>query len=227
MLRFIHCFFENEMMESPIRLHVLVPLFAAAAFAAPAHAALECTAYAEELAAMAAAADAVRSQVDYLAPLTDPAAAQQRARLDELERANAARLSAWMTACGWPRRSVEGAQAARGAWLVAQQRGEDLPFQRQVVHQLELAVLDGEAPAMHLAAASDRLAVREGRPQRYGTQLRQVDACTWDYYLLDDPARVEARRKKLGLPSLEDHKRGINDLISRQNCSSNTASSER
>ena len=217
------------MMESPIRLHVLVPLFAFAAFTtpAPAHAGVECTAYADELAAMVSAADAVRSQVDVLAPPNDPAAAQQRARLDEVEGANAARLSAWMTACGWPRRSVEGAQAARGAWLVAQGRAEDLPFQRQVVHQLELAVLDGEAAAMHLAAASDRLAVREGRPQRYGTQLRQVDACTWDYYLLDDRARVEARRKRLGLPSLDAHLDGINALVDRKNCPSNATSSIR
>lgn len=219
------------MMGSPIRLHVLVPLFAFAALAAsapaPARAAVECTAYADELAAMVSAANAVRSQVDLLAPPNDPVAAQQRARLDEVERANAARLSAWMTACGWPRRSTEGAQAASGAWLVAQGRAEDLAFQRQVVHQLELAVLDGEAAAMHLAAASDRLAVREGRPQRYGTQLRQVDACTWDYYLLDDRARVEARRKRLGLPSLDEHLSGINVLSSSENCPPNTAAQTR
>ncbi|WP_407943880.1 DUF6624 domain-containing protein [Massilia litorea] len=57
-----------------------------------------------------------------------------------------------------------------------------------------------------------------GRPQRYGTQLRQVDACRWDYYLLDDPQRVEARRKRLGLPSLEEHIRGINDAAASENC---------
>jgi hypothetical protein len=143
---------------------------------------------------------------------------QGRTELEAVERGNAERLAAWMNACGWPRRSVEGVQAARGAWLVAQQRSGDLPFQRQVVRQLELAVLDGEAPAMYLATASDRLAVKEGRPQRYGTQLRQVDACHWDYYLLDDPQRVEARRKRLGLPSLEKHKRGINDAVASENC---------
>ena len=109
-------------------------------------------------------------------------------------------------------------QATRAAWLVAQQRSGDLPFQRQVVRQLELAVLDGEAPAMHLAAASDRLAVREGRPQRYGTQLRQVDACLWDYYPLDELSRVEARRRRLGLPSLDEHKRSINAAGARENC---------
>jgi hypothetical protein len=199
-------------------LQLLLPLLAAAALAAPARAAPRCAAYAGELASMVEAAEAARSRVDYLAPADDPAAAQGRAALEAVERANAERLGAWLAACGWPRRSVEGSQAARGASLVAQQRSDDLPFQRQVVRQLELAVLDGEAAAMHLAAAWDRLAVKEGRPHRYGTQRRQVDACHWDYYPLDEPARVEARRKRLHLPTLEEHKRGINQAIARENC---------
>ncbi|MFC5477471.1 DUF6624 domain-containing protein [Massilia suwonensis] len=200
-------------------LHLLVPLFAAAAMS-PALAAPSCAAYGGELAAMVEAADTLRSQVDYLAAPSDAAASQRRAALEEVERTNAERLNAWMTSCGWPRRSVEGVQAARAAWLIAQQRSTDVGFQRQVVRQLELAVLDGEASPMHLAAAADRLAVQEGRPQRYGTQLRQVAGCGWDYYLLDDLARVEARRKRLGLPSLEEHKRAINAMVTVERCTS-------
>ena len=199
-------------------MQVVASLLVTLAIAAPAQAASVCTSYADELAIMVEAAEAVRSRVDYLAPPEDPLAARRLAQLELVERDNAARLASLMAACGWPRRSVEGAQAARSAWLVAQQRGEDLAFQRQVVRQLELAALDGEAPVMHLATASDRLAAREGRPQRYGTQLRQVDACSWDYYPLDDVARVEARRKRLGLPSLDDHQRAINAMIIKENC---------
>lgn len=206
------------MMGSPRSLQVLVPLLAAAVLAAPARAAPVCAAYADELAVMVEAVEAVRSRVDYLAPPEDAVAARHLAQLDLVERDNTERLGALLAACGWPRRSVEGVEAARRAWLVAQQRGEDLAFQRQVVRQLELAALDGEASVLHLAAASDRLAVKEGRPQRYGTQLRQVDACTWEYYPLDDVTRVEARRKRLGLPSLAEHKRGINDIIITENC---------
>jgi hypothetical protein len=197
-------------------LKVLVLL--CAGLAAPAGAAPECASYAEQLAAMEVAAEAVRSQVDYLAPPGDPAAARQREQLALVERDNTERLSALLAACGWPRRSVEGPDAARRAWLVAQQGSEDIAFQRQVVRQLELAALDGEAPVIHLATAADRLAVKEGQPQRYGTQLRQLDACTWDYYPLDDLARVDARRKRLGLPPLASHKRAINDLIGKDNC---------
>lgn len=190
----------------------------AALLAVPAQATPGCASYAADLATMVEAAESVRSRVDYLAPPDDAAAARHLAQLELVERDNAARLGALMAACGWPRQSVEGVQAARNAWLVAQGRSADLPFQRQVVRQLELAALDGEAAVVHLATASDRLAVREGRRQRYGTQLRQVDGCTWDYYPLDDQPRVEARRKRLGLPPLEEHKRTINRMIIAENC---------
>ncbi|MFC5510775.1 DUF6624 domain-containing protein [Massilia jejuensis] len=205
------------MMASRRRWQVLVPLFAAA-LAAPALAAPQCAAYAQELALMVEAAEAARGRVDYLAPPEDRVAAAHHDRLALVERDNADRLGRLMASCGWPRASVEGVQAARDAWLVARQREHDLAFQRQVVRQLELAVLDGEAPALHLATASDRLAVQEGRPQRYGTQLRQSGACTWDYHPLDDVARVEARRQRLGLPSLESHRHAINAMIISEHC---------
>lgn len=204
------------MMKSLCRLQAMAAL--SAALAAPAQAAPDCNTYAQELATMVEAADAVRSRVDYLAPPEDAQAARRLAQLALVERDNGARLGALMAACGWPRRSVEGEEAARQAWLVVQQRGDDLPLQRQAVRQLELAALDGEAAMTHLATASDRLAVREGRPQRYGTQLRQVDACSWEYYPLDDIARVEARRQRIGLPTLADHKRSIDAMIITENC---------
>lgn len=199
-------------------MQVVASILAALVLAAPAQAAPMCAGYADQLATMVEAAEAVRGRVDYLARPGDRLARRHRAQRELVERDNSERLSTLMAACGWPRRSVEGLEAGRHAWLVAQQRGEDVRFQRQVVRQLELAVLDGEAPVIHLATASDRLAVKEGRAQRYGTQLRQVAACAWDYYRLDDPARVEARRKRLGLPSLDEHKRSINAMIITETC---------
>ena len=205
-------------MGSRSSIYVLVSLLAAV-LAAPARAAAPvCASYAQQLTVMEEAAEAVRSRVDYLAPPEDAVAARHLAQLALVERDNTERLGALLAACGWPRRSSEGFDASRRAWLVAQQGSDNLPFQRQVVRQLELAVLDGEASVIHLATASDRLAVREGQPQRYGTQLRQVDDCAWDYYPLDDLERVEARRKRIGLPALESHKRAINDMIITENC---------
>lgn len=151
-------FFENEMMRSP-SVQVLVSLLAR--WPLPRRRKRpRCASYADELAVMVEVAEAVRSRVDYLAPPEAPVAGRHLAQLDLVERDNSARLGTLMAACGWPRRSVEGPDAARRALLVAQQRGEDIAFQRQVMRQLELAALDSEASVMHLASASDRLAVR-------------------------------------------------------------------
>jgi hypothetical protein len=218
MLRLFDCLFENEMMGSRSTIYVLVSLLATTVLAAPAWAAPECASYGQQLVVMQEAVEAVRSRVDYLAPPEDAVAARHLSQLALVERDNTERLGALLAACGWPRRSSEGLDAARRAWLVAQQSSDNLPFQRQVVRQLELAVLDGEASVIHLATASDRLAVKEGQPQRYGTQLHQVDGCAWDYYPLDDLARVEGRRKRLGLPPLASYKRAINEMIIKENC---------
>ena len=76
----------------------------------------------------------------------------------------------------------------------------------------------GDAPARFLAITADRVALLEERPQPYGTQLRQVDACTWSYYPLDGRASVETRRQDAGLPPLDDYKRAINAMIVKENC---------
>jgi hypothetical protein len=43
----------------------------------------------------------------------------------------------------------------------------------------------------------DRLAVSEGRPQRYGTQMVCRDG-RWTVDTLEDPANVDARRQEMG-----------------------------
>jgi len=84
------------------RLRILQAMAALSAVLAPAaQAAPECTAYAQELATMVEAADAVRSRVDYLAPPGDAQAARHLAQLALVERDNGARLGALMAACGW------------------------------------------------------------------------------------------------------------------------------
>ena len=61
--------------------------------------------------------------------------------------------------------------------------------------------MSGEAPRRQFATIDDRIRVFEGRPQRYGTQLRGgpdgLEPCE-----LEDASKVEAWRKEAGLPEL-------------------------
>jgi len=104
----------------------------------------------------------------------------------------------------------------RYSWLGADEIGEqcntalfmviqhaDLPVQERYLPMIREAVAAGRAEPRHLALLEDRVALREGRKQRYGTQLK------WDervkaYRLapLEDPDHVDQLRKSVGLSSL-------------------------
>ena len=71
---------------------------------------------------------------------------------------------------GWPTRSKVEEQAEHMAWLLVQHADHDRSFQRECLALMSTEAADEVCPA-HLAYLEDRLAVAEGRPQRFGTQL--------------------------------------------------------
>jgi hypothetical protein len=89
-----------------------------------------------------------------------------------------------------------GEFALLAVWLVFQHNS--LEQQEKFLPQLEEAVRNGDIAPMYLAMLKDRIDVREGRPQKYGTQRGQDGLCP----LLDD-TRVNEWRKEVGLLPIE------------------------
>lgn len=123
----------------------------------------------------------------------------------DIDTANTAKLKSLVQACGWPLISKYGAQASSDAFLVVQHASHDRDFQRASLEMIEKAADAGEARLMDVAYLSDRLAVADGRPQRYGTQLHLASRCQLELKPIDDWAAVNARREKADLPSLEEY----------------------
>ena len=98
---------------------------------------------------------------------------------------------------GWPGVSLAGQDGAAGAWTVAQHADDDVAFQRMCLAHLERAYQKGDVPGLHLAYLTDRVLVNERKPQVYGTQGAPI-------YDDAERARVNARRKRLGLPSMAE-----------------------
>ena len=70
---------------------------------------------------------------------------------------------------------------------------------------MEHALHNGEPVAQEYAKLFDRIALYEGRQQRYGTQF--VPSPTgWHAWDLEDPAQVDVRRAELGLSSFLEGK---------------------
>lgn len=105
---------------------------------------------------------------------------------------------------GWLGPDVIGGQGNSTLFLVIQHA--DLETQEQYLPMMREAVKKGDAQASSLALLEDRVALRKGGKQLYGSQIGR-DQETGEYYLLplDDPDNVDKRRAEVGLGPLQDY----------------------
>jgi hypothetical protein len=122
----------------------------------------------------------------------------------EADRHHTARMRHIIEAHGWPRIDLVGEDGSQAAWLLVQHADADPQFQSRCLRLLTEAVNAGQAASAHLAYLTDRVAVAEGRPQTYGTQVR-TDRGRPEPFPLTDPAGTDARRATVGLPPLADY----------------------
>jgi hypothetical protein len=154
-----------------------------------------------ELLAMAAEEDAIHRHAP---PRTD----DERERL----RVHAERL--WEILDDyevWPGRRLVGDDGSRAAWLVAQYALEDVGLQRRCLEALEVSIALGDADPVHGAYLVDRVRMADGLDQLYGSQFVLDDDGALVPWPVDDPALVDRRRQKLGLPPFRDHAAAMAD----------------
>lgn len=72
-----------------------------------------------------------------------------------------------------------------------------LPYQQHYLPLVRKSAEAGELPKRSLAMLEDRIAVREGRPQVYGTQVNIATGVT--LYDVIDPPNLNSRRSSVGL----------------------------
>jgi hypothetical protein len=113
-------------------------------------------------------------------------------------------VSAILEGNGWLGPRQVGWKASDALFLVIQHA--DLPYQKKYLAMVRAAVKDGKARADELALLEDRMGLREGRRQVYGSQI-YTDPKTglWVVAPLQDPDHVDARRATVGLQPLGDY----------------------
>ncbi|HET7812401.1 MAG TPA: DUF6624 domain-containing protein [Steroidobacteraceae bacterium] len=122
-------------------------------------------------------------------------------RMEELHRANASRLRQIVAVFGWPGHAMVGENGARAAWRIAHNSISEPDFMRQCRDLIDAASQKGDVPRWQFAMIDDRIRVYEGRPQRYGTQLRNGPEGL-EPHPLENAARVNSMRMQAGLPPL-------------------------
>jgi hypothetical protein len=110
---------------------------------------------------------------------------------------------------GWVGKDLVGPQANQTLFLVIQH--SDLKVQQKYLSMMRKAVKMGNADAGSLALLEDRIALREGRKQIYGSQIGYHPTTQKEYILpLEDPDNVDTRRKQVGLGTLADYVKNWN-----------------
>jgi hypothetical protein len=125
-------------------------------------------------------------------------------RMGAIDCDNTAWLRAQLVKVGWFSIPTYGAEADKAAWHLVQHADQARDFQREMLAKLE-ALPAGHTDAKRVGYLWDRVAIAEGRPQRYATQGRCEADGTWKPFDSEDPAHLDERRAKLGMAPIAEH----------------------
>ncbi|MBC8025244.1 MAG: hypothetical protein H7Y89_04585 [Steroidobacteraceae bacterium] len=138
-------------------------------------------------------------------------------RAMEVDARNTRELKLLIEKYGWFTIREFDAAADRNAWLLVQHADADPEFQKRVLKVLEPLVKSGGTSPRNFAYLFDRVAVSvqnaEGRKvQRFGTQGQCSGPGTWDPHPVEDPAKLDERRREVGLEPLAEYQRAFKDI---------------
>jgi hypothetical protein len=122
---------------------------------------------------------------------------------------NIRRLEEIIAQHGWPGSKQFGGKAASAAFLILQH--SDLSYQKKYLPLAREAVRKGEMRGSSLALLEDRIRLREGQKQIYGSQVTRNSADEWEPLPLEDEEKVDALRASVGLQPISDYLKGFAD----------------
>ncbi|HLB40513.1 MAG TPA: DUF6624 domain-containing protein [Candidatus Babeliales bacterium] len=156
----------------------------------------------QELLQMAADDQAIRQKV-IATGFTDSNIIDSMRKIDQK---HTQRLQAIIQAQGWLSQALVGAEGCKAAWLLVQ-HSEDLTLQEQYLLLLE----NHAAMTEEYAYLYDRVAVRQHRKQRYGTQAQIINGHAF-IYPIEDELQVDTFRAQIGLPMLAIYQQQLADM---------------
>jgi uncharacterized protein DUF6624 len=126
------------------------------------------------------------------------------AKQTAVDKKNLSRLEEIIKEHGWPGRSSVGGKASLAAFLILQHA--DYEYQKMYFPLVREALKKGEIEASEVALLEDRILVREGKEQIYGTQLKQNETTgKVELSPIKDEENVDKRREAVGLPPIAEY----------------------
>ncbi|MBL8511402.1 MAG: hypothetical protein JNM52_07135 [Betaproteobacteria bacterium] len=123
-------------------------------------------------------------------------------KMNTLDKRNQVELNKVVEKCGWPTGKEYDSKTINAAFYIVQHA--DLDFQQKYYQDVRRAYDAGDIPGALFAMFEDRVLIRLGKRQRYGTQSSAEKGASFKLDPIEDPQNVNARRKLMGLPPLNE-----------------------
>lgn len=104
---------------------------------------------------------------------------------------------------GWLGSEEVGKDGSSAIFLVIQHA--ELPTQEKYFPMMKDAVKNKKARPQDLALLEDRILMRQGKKQIYGSQINSTNGGKMIVYPIEDPANVDKRRAEVGLPPMSKY----------------------
>src|SRR5262249_51076708 len=135
------------------------------------------------------------------------------ARMAAIDAENLARMKEIVRQYHWPGPSLVGQDGTEAAFLLVQHA--PLAFQKEMLPRVRSAYRAGDLAGQDYALLLDRVRVREGKPQVYGTQARPF--AEWKngepvLYPIEDESHVDQRRAEVGLFPLAQYVKTLKEM---------------
>lgn len=124
--------------------------------------------------------------------------------MHEKDKANLVRVKAILGKYGWLGPQKVGFNGSQALFLVIQHA--DLATQEQYLPMIRTAEKNGEILSSNLAILEDRINMRQGKKQIYGSQTFSDKKSGKSYiYPIENPDHVDAKRKSMGLIPMKEY----------------------
>jgi len=120
-----------------------------------------------------------------------------------IDSCNLVRVESLIEKYGWLGKSFVGPRGNSTVFLVIQHA--DLATQEKYFPLMQKSVDEGESRPAELALLQDRILMRQGKKQIYGSQVVLNNTGGQEFYPIEDEKNVNVRRKKVGLQPLEEY----------------------
>ena len=105
--------------------------------------------------------------------------------------------------CGMPTLNEVTQEHMTAIWLGLQHTNKK--YRKKYFPMIEEAVKNGDLSKQQYALMKDRILMDEGKPQIYGSQIKNGKL-----YKLENPETVNERRKKMGMKTIENYLKHFN-----------------